>query len=60
VTKTAVTPDAQCGVYQPILMSHDDQLTRETKKAIVDHNTIYFCMCPAKRPPDFDLSVCRA
>lgn len=60
VTKTAVTPTTQCGVYAAITLSHDDQLTRETKKSIVDHNNIYWCMCADKRPPDFDLNVCKA
>jgi len=55
-----VTPTTQCGVYAAITLSHDDQLTRETKKSIVDHNNIYWCMCADKRPPDFDLNVCKA
>lgn len=59
VTAKAITPDAQCGVYEPILLSEADELTALTEKMIVDHNNIYFCACASKRPPDFNLSVCK-
>lgn len=42
----------------PILLSRQDVLTLGTQAQIENHNNIYFCRFPQKRPAGFDVKLC--
>jgi hypothetical protein len=50
---------AVCERDEPIWVSREDKLTLITAEAIGDHNNDIFCACPAKRPANFDASICK-
>lgn len=58
-TEDAVFQKAVCERDVPILVSREDKLTLITAEAIGDHNNDIFCACPAKRPANFDASICK-
>ena len=42
----------------PILVSRNDVLTMGTQAQIENHNNVYFCRFPQKRPAEFDVKLC--
>jgi hypothetical protein len=57
-TEHLITENVPKLAYAPILISRDDVLTRGTQAQIENHNNIYWCQHPDKRPPSFDAAIC--
>jgi len=59
-TEDLVTTEAEADIYEPIMLSRDDVLTKATEIAIKAHNNVYWCRHATERPLGFDASVCDA